>query len=445
VLTKDEQEDLRDSAMARSMGLAASPGGHAPVWVTTALLQDELSQASAADRNGAQAAEPESTNDSWQPRGSLRHVAFREGPMGPPMDSYEGRDYAGRRYQVTGEYGVVRPTDEVKDIRELDRMSVTGSRSDAIAREEQNIQTRLYRDSPIRTTVQAMDAQAATEAYSGIDDPAYYSNTGSVPSGIASTIGEVATSPAGADGLRIGPTWERRDLVYGNPQQDLRPLDPIAERAQEEANRRFINGLDIQIAGPMLGGWAAGAQAAGASSSVVEGLLESQSGLFSPLPLNRTLGGGGLARSQTNGRYNPQLPAPVFMPSIGTPLSGPWSATSNLTPRRGVVQFQGLEVRAVRDLNHISVGQLRDMQKYGFAPNDINGDPLILHHHLQNPAGPVIEIPARYHNIYNSNQHPFANTRGLGLTSEERAQFNNWRTGYWRWRATEELALRGLK
>jgi hypothetical protein len=53
VLTKDEQEDLRDSAMARSMGLAASPGGNAPVWVTTALLQDEVSQASARDNNHA--------------------------------------------------------------------------------------------------------------------------------------------------------------------------------------------------------------------------------------------------------------------------------------------------------------------------------------------------------------------------------------------------------
>jgi A nuclease family of the HNH/ENDO VII superfamily with conserved AHH len=61
----------------------------------------------------------------------------------------------------------------------------------------------LNRDRTVTVTVQAMDAQAATAAYSGIDDPAYYSNTGSVPSGIASTIGEVAYGAASAVGSAL--------------------------------------------------------------------------------------------------------------------------------------------------------------------------------------------------------------------------------------------------
>jgi hypothetical protein len=43
VLTKDEQEDLRDSAMARSMGLPASRGGHAPVLSRTTASAQAIS------------------------------------------------------------------------------------------------------------------------------------------------------------------------------------------------------------------------------------------------------------------------------------------------------------------------------------------------------------------------------------------------------------------
>ena len=113
--------------------------------------------------------------------------------------------------------------------------------------------------------------------------------------------------------------------------------------------------------------------------------------------------------------------------------------------KRGIVEFQGLEVRAVRDLSHLDEGTLRAMQEYGFAAKDAKGNSLVLHHHLQDPAGPIIEIPAANHSIRNARQHPFGNEKGLGLTAEERAQFNQWRSDYWKSRAVEELKNRGLQ
>jgi hypothetical protein len=68
------------------MGLAASPGGHAPVWVTTALLQDELSQASAADRNGAQAVNEQDVFDDGY---SSSKQAFQR----RMSKSYSGADF----------------------------------------------------------------------------------------------------------------------------------------------------------------------------------------------------------------------------------------------------------------------------------------------------------------------------------------------------------------
>lgn len=93
--------------------------------------------------------------------------------------------------------------------------------------------------------------------------------------------------------------------------------------------------------------------------------------------------------------------------------------------RPGFVEFEGLEVRGVRDLSHVSEGTLRAMQERGFAGTDpVTGDPLILHHIAQNPAGPLVEIPVRGHSIWNARQHPFGNALGVGLTAEQRAAFN---------------------
>ena len=111
--------------------------------------------------------------------------------------------------------------------------------------------------------------------------------------------------------------------------------------------------------------------------------------------------------------------------------------------KRGVSEFKGLEIRAQRELFHIDDSTLKAMQKYGFSAKDAKGNKLILHHHQQNPNGPIIEIPTKNHSIGNSRQHPFGNQKGKGLTAQQRQEFNQWRKMYWQNRATHELTRRG--
>lgn len=112
--------------------------------------------------------------------------------------------------------------------------------------------------------------------------------------------------------------------------------------------------------------------------------------------------------------------------------------------KRGISEFQGLEVRAQRPLSHVDESTLRAMQRYGFSAKDAKGNKLELHHHRQNPEGPIIEIPAKNHSISNRRQHPYGNQSGSGLTQQQREQFDRWREAYWKYRATQELENRGL-
>ena len=106
--------------------------------------------------------------------------------------------------------------------------------------------------------------------------------------------------------------------------------------------------------------------------------------------------------------------------------------------------YDGLEVRAVRSFDHINDSTLRAMSQHGFAPKDINGNKIILHHLGQNPAGPIVEMPGVRHSIHNLVQHPLGSAPGVGLTAEQRTAFNAWRENYWKTRAAEELARRGI-
>ena len=101
----------------------------------------------------------------------------------------------------------------------------------------------------------------------------------------------------------------------------------------------------------------------------------------------------------------------------------------------GRATFQGLEVRGMRDLSHVPDSTLRAQAKLGFAARDARGRTMVLHHHRQNPAGPIIEIPGSKHSIGNANQHPFDNTKGMGLSADQRVEFNAWRVDYWKARA----------
>ncbi len=124
----------------------------------------------------------------------------------------------------------------------------------------------------------------------------------------------------------------------------------------------------------------------------------------------------------------------------------------NVAPGSGIIRggnksrvvFDGMEVRGVKDLSHVSDSTLKQMAKDGFAAKDINGRSLQLHHIDQDPAGPLVEIPDLRHKISNEIQHPLGNAPGVGLTAEQRAEFDAWRINYWKARAEEELARRGI-
>jgi hypothetical protein len=109
---------------------------------------------------------------------------------------------------------------------------------------------------------------------------------------------------------------------------------------------------------------------------------------------------------------------------------------------RNRVTFQGLEVRAVRDLSHLDDATLGAMAQKGFAGRLPNGESIVLHHNRQSPAGFIVELPASKHSIGNVNQHPFGNTPGSGLTVQQRADFDVWRGDYWRARAQAEIQRR---
>jgi hypothetical protein len=191
--------------------------------------------------------------------------------------------------------------------------------------------------------------------------------------------------------------------------------------------------LDRMLASPIGTIAATAGRALGASQARQDALLATGS-------LLEQLGGA------SGNVYKQTLTAPAPIPGTYAAIrrTGPLPPVPP-APARGVLEFQGLEVRAVRDLDHLSVGTLRAMQKYGFAARDSNGNSLVLHHHQQNPMGPIIEMPASNHNIGNAAQHPFGNTKGMGLTPQERLAFDQWRVDYWKWRATQELQNRGLQ
>ena len=107
--------------------------------------------------------------------------------------------------------------------------------------------------------------------------------------------------------------------------------------------------------------------------------------------------------------------------------------------------FRGVEVRAVRSIQHIDIPTLRAIALHGFSPKDAAGHKIVLHHLNQNVSGPLVEMPDFRHSIANRIQHPFGNVKGVGLSAIERADFNAWREAYWKSRATEELLTRGFK
>jgi len=113
----------------------------------------------------------------------------------------------------------------------------------------------------------------------------------------------------------------------------------------------------------------------------------------------------------------------------------------------GKVKFDGVEFRAVRDLGHLTEGDLLIMQKRGYAPKGPDGKSMHGHHYKQlshrHSDGFVVEMPGSKHDYANKIQHP--KPIGEGLPVAARKEWNQTlRAQYWMERARTELLRRGV-
>ena len=109
-----------------------------------------------------------------------------------------------------------------------------------------------------------------------------------------------------------------------------------------------------------------------------------------------------------------------------------------------------LDVKNVQDLSRVNGKGMTNAELDYMAKNGTSGripkhGKLDLHHQKQNPQGPIIEIPAKYHSIGNKKQHPNGSKKGGGLSDTDRILFNKWRTEYWKMRAQKEIETRKKK
>jgi hypothetical protein len=233
-------------------------------------------------------------------------------------------------------------------------------------------------------------------------------------------------------GLRVGPALR----VYG------RALATEMRLAAQEGTLYSDAGA-LEPLGRALGRALRGEAASPSGRAVPDEINYGRAGRVVPDEINFGRAGRSVPDEINYGQAGLVVPDEINFGQAGRVV--PNELTTGLvrfSPSR--LTFQGLEVRAVRDLSHLDEGTLRAMQRRGFAARDINGRRLELHHLNQNSVGPLVEIPAPAHNIGNRVQHPFGNQPGAGLTAAQRAVFNEWRVHYWRARATEELLRRGL-
>ncbi|MGL4426368.1 MAG: hypothetical protein ACRCUQ_01240, partial [Alphaproteobacteria bacterium] len=127
-----------------------------------------------------------------------------------------------------------------------------------------------------------------------------------------------------------------------------------------------------------------------------------------------------------------------------------FSPNSSIQPleQKGRVMFDGVEFRAVRNLEHLDEGTLREIYRKGKAPRDVNNVPIQGHHHQQqyhrDPGAFIIEIPVNAHLTSNKAQHPLGTKKGVGLTEEQRTDWNKVRKSFYKERAKQELIRRGL-
>ena len=79
----------------------------------------------------------------------------------------------------------------------------------------------------------------------------------------------------------------------------------------------------------------------------------------------------------------------------------------------------------------------------GLAPIGPDGKPIELHHVLQTPDGPLVEITKQLHTKYKKQLHINPDTWGSAI---DRAKFQTFRENYWKERAKDfEEVMKNVK
>ncbi len=93
------------------------------------------------------------------------------------------------------------------------------------------------------------------------------------------------------------------------------------------------------------------------------------------------------------------------------------------------------------DFNYLDVDTgLTNLErmKLGRPPIGSDGKPIQLHHVLQKEVGPVAEIRELTHQEYYSQLHGLVKNGGSFRNNPDlNKQYNNFRSGYWKWRAAQ--------
>lgn len=125
---------------------------------------------------------------------------------------------------------------------------------------------------------------------------------------------------------------------------------------------------------------------------------------------------------------------------------GGGSNSTGYTYWKESVEFNGNKVYQRNDLfdpNQVSswkehgktiTGTNVERMASGHAPIGYDGKPINLHHLLQTPDGPIVEVSQSFHNKYYSNIH--MNTR-QSESLIDRGVFKQWKSEYWMNRALD--------
>ncbi|MBC6308207.1 hypothetical protein HCJ66_01440 [Listeria sp. FSL L7-1582] len=104
---------------------------------------------------------------------------------------------------------------------------------------------------------------------------------------------------------------------------------------------------------------------------------------------------------------------------------------------RKVHQLENLDIHRVDEATGLTNLEL---MKKGRSPIWEDGSKIELHHLLQMEPGPMAELPGSLHEKYHAVLHGLVENGNSFRNNKELAnQYNNFRSQYWKWRATQSI------